>query len=60
MSEATEAWDKHRKATKTRSDKAREFFLAGYKAGLHQSAERLLQIIDERRGLKGKKRKKKR
>jgi hypothetical protein len=54
-----EAWNAYRKRIHTRSEKAREAFLAGFAAGRRRSAASLLELIRESKAasLKGKKNK---
>ena len=44
-----EAWNAYRKRIRTRSEKAREAFLAGFSAGRRRSAASLLELIREDR-----------
>ena len=53
-----EAWNAYRKRIRTRSEKAREAFLAGFSAGRRRSAASLLELIRNNRPRKGKKKKK--
>ncbi len=46
---AEEAWNAYRKRIRTRSEKAREAFLAGFSAGRRRSAASLLELIREDR-----------
>ena len=55
-----EAWNAYRKRIRTRSEKAREAFLAGFSAGRSRSAASLLELIRENRLSKAGKKKNKR
>ena len=57
---AEEAWNAYRKRIRTRSEKAREAFLAGFSAGRSRSAASLLELIRENRLSKAGKKKNKR
>ena len=50
---AEEAWNAYRKRIRTRSEKAREAFLAGFSAGCRRSAASLLELIRESKVGKG-------
>ena len=56
-----EAWNAYRKRIRTRSEKAREAFLAGFSAGRRRSAASLLELIRNKKPAKvGKKKNKRR
>jgi len=55
-----EAWNAYRKRIRTRSEKAREAFLAGFSAGRRRSAASLLELIKENGPEKASKKKSKR